>query len=73
MICFVKFRIFHGFLVCHGTRRWYALVSTCVVKHGRFEEGPDTTPLIAQLVQHLTVELAGIRWSLVRFLVNGFC
>ena len=27
---------------------------------------------IAQLVEHLTVELAEIRWSLVRFRVAGF-
>ena len=29
-------------------------------------------PAIAQLVEHLTVEIAGIRWSLVRFRVAGF-
>ena len=29
-------------------------------------------PAIAQLVEHLTVELAEIRWSLVRFRVAGF-
>ena len=28
-------------------------------------------PAIAQLVEHLTVELAAIRWSLVRFRVAG--
>ena len=28
-------------------------------------------PAIAQLVEHLTVELAEIRWSLVRFWVAG--
>ena len=29
-------------------------------------------PAIAQLVEHLTVALAEIRWSLVRFRVAGF-
>ena len=29
-------------------------------------------PAIAQLVEHLTVELAEIKWSLVRFRVAGF-
>ena len=29
-------------------------------------------PAIAQLVEHLTVDSAGIRWSLVRFRVAGF-
>ena len=29
-------------------------------------------PTIAQLVEHLTVEFADIRWSLVRFRVAGF-
>ena len=29
-------------------------------------------PAIAQLVEHLTVEKAAIRWSLVRFRVAGF-
>ena len=29
-------------------------------------------PAIAQLVEHLTVELAESRWSLVRFRVAGF-
>ena len=29
-------------------------------------------PAIAQLVEHLTVELAEIRWSLVQFRVAGF-
>ena len=31
-----------------------------------------TTPAIAQLVEHLTVDAADIRWSLVRFRVAGF-
>ena len=31
-----------------------------------------TTPAIAQLAEHLTVEHAAIRWSLVRFRVAGF-
>ena len=30
-----------------------------------------STPAIAQLVEHLTVEVAAIRWSLVRFRVAG--
>ena len=30
------------------------------------------TPAIAQLVEHLTVDSAEIRWSLVRFRVAGF-
>ena len=30
-------------------------------------------PAIAQLVEHLTVDAADIRWSLVRFRVAGFC
>ena len=29
-------------------------------------------PAIAQLVEHLTVEIADIRWSLARFRVAGF-
>jgi hypothetical protein len=29
-------------------------------------------PAIAQLVEHLTVDSADIRWSLVRFRVAGF-
>ena len=29
-------------------------------------------PAIAQLVEHLTVDAADIRWSLVRFRVAGF-
>ena len=29
-------------------------------------------PAIAQLAEHLTVDLADIRWSLVRFRVAGF-
>ena len=32
----------------------------------------STTPAIAQLVEHLTVDAADIRWSLVRFRVAGF-
>ena len=39
-------------------------------------EGPprrqQLKPTIAQLVEHLTVEIAGIRWSLARFRVAGF-
>ena len=31
----------------------------------------DTKPAIAQLVEHLTVDYADIRWSLVRFRVAG--
>jgi hypothetical protein len=31
-----------------------------------------STPAIAQLVEHLTVDSADIRWSLVRFRVAGF-
>ena len=31
------------------------------------------SPAIAQLVEHLTVDSADIRWSLVRFRVAGFC
>ena len=32
----------------------------------------NTNPAIAQLVEHLTVDPAAIRWSLVRFRVAGF-
>ena len=31
----------------------------------------ETKPAIAQLVEHLTVEIADIRWSLARFRVAG--
>ena len=31
-----------------------------------------SSPAIAQLVEHLTVDPADIRWSLVRFRVAGF-
>ena len=40
-------------------------------RHNASKRSP-TTPAIAQLAEHLTVEHAAIRWSLVRFRVAGF-